>query len=122
MSCHHTPGGLQDILNKVWGKQPTAFKELPVLPMAREPMAQPPREMSPFKFAKLVQTVLDENVRPQLARDGGDLEIIDIKDQVVYVGMKGACADCVGSTRTIKMMVEQALKDHVDERIRVVEV
>jgi Fe-S cluster biogenesis protein NfuA len=36
--------------------------------------------------------------------------------------MKGACADCVGSTRTIKMMVEQALKDHVDERIRVVEV
>jgi len=103
MSCHHTPGGLQDILNKV-------------------SMAQPPREMSPFKFAKLVQTVLDENVRPQLARDGGDLEIIDIKDQVVYVGMKGACADCVGSTRTIKMMVEQALKDHVDERIRVVEV
>ncbi len=35
MSCHHTPGGLQDILNKVWGQKPTAFKELPVLPMAR---------------------------------------------------------------------------------------
>ena len=122
MSCHHTPGGLQDILNKVWGKQPTAFKELPVLPMAREVKAQPPREMSPFKFAKLVETVLDEHVRPQLATDGGDLEIVDIKDQVVYVGMKGACEDCVGSVRTIKMMVEQALKDHVDERIRVVQV
>jgi NifU-like protein len=122
MSCHHTPGGLQDLLNKVWGKQPTAFKELPVLPMAREVKAQPPREMSPFKFAKLVETVLDQHVRPQLATDGGDMEIVDIKDQVIYVGMKGACADCAGSTRTIKMMVERALKDHVDERIRVIEV
>jgi len=122
MSCHHTPGGLQDILTKVWGEQPTAFKELPVLPMARQPKAQPPREMSPFKFAKLVEHVLEEKVRPQLARDGGDIELVDIKDNVVYCSMKGACADCIGSTRTLKMMVEQALKDHVDERIRVVEV
>jgi NifU-like protein len=122
MSCHHTPGGLQDILNKVWGKQPTSFKELPVLPMAREPRAQPPREMSPFKFAKLVEHVLDQQVRPQLAVDGGDIELVDIKDRVVYCSMKGACADCVGSSRTLKMMVEQALKDHVDEKIRVIEV
>ncbi|HSO23315.1 MAG TPA: iron-sulfur cluster assembly scaffold protein [Chondromyces sp.] len=122
MSCHHTPGGLQDILNKVWGEQPTAFKELPVLPMARQPKAQPPREMSPFKFAKLVEHVLEDKVRPQLARDGGGIELVDIKDNVVYCSMKGACADCIGSTRTLKMMVEQALKDHVDERIRVVEV
>jgi NifU-like protein len=122
MSCHHTPGGLQDLLNKVWGQQPTAFKELPVLPTAREPREQPPREMSPFKFAKLVEHVLEEHVRPQLAKDDGDIELVDIKDRVVYCSMQGACADCAGSTRTIKMMVEQALKDHVDERIRVVQV
>jgi NifU-like protein len=122
MSCHHTPGGLQDILNKVWGQQPTAFKELPILPMAREPRAEPPKEMSPFKFAKLIETVLDEHARPQLAKDGGDLEIVDIKDRVVYVELKGACSDCMGSTNTVKMLVEQALKDRVDERIRVVQV
>ncbi|MGD9253506.1 MAG: iron-sulfur cluster assembly scaffold protein [Holophagae bacterium] len=122
MSCHHNPGGLQDILNKVWGQQPTAFKELPILPTAREPKAQPPREMSPFKFAKLVEHVLEEHVRPQLAKDGGDLEVVDIKDQVVYVTMTGACSDCAGSTHTIKMLVEQALKDQVDERVRVVQV
>jgi len=123
MSCHHTPGGLQDILNKVWGQQPTAFKELPILPVAREPRkAEPPREMSPFKFAKLVETVLTEAVRPQLARDGGDIEIVDIKDRIIYVGLTGACSDCMGSTNTIKMLVEQALKDRIDERIRVVQV
>jgi NifU-like protein len=122
MSCHHNPGGLQDLLNKVWGQQPTAFKELPILPTAREPKAQPPREMSPFKFAKLVEHVLEERVRPQLAKDGGDLEVVDIKDQVVYVAMTGACSDCAGSTHTIKMLVEQALKEQVDERVRVVQV
>ena len=91
--------------------------------MARGPKrAEPPREMSPFKFAKLVETVLDEHVRPQLARDSGDIEIVDIKDTIIYCSMKGACADCVGSTRTIELMVEQALKDRVDERIRVVQV
>ena len=122
MSCHHTPGGLQDILNKVWGHRPTAFKELPVLPTARQPKARPPQEMSPFKFAKLVEHVLEERVRPLLAKDGGNIELVDIKDTVVYCSMRGACADCIGSARTLKMMVEQALKDHVDERIRVVEV
>ncbi len=122
MSCHHTPGGLQDLLNEVWGKQPTAFKELPVLPLAREHKVQPPREMSPFKFAKQVEHVLDEHARPHLARDGGNIEIVDIKDRVVYVQLKGACSDCMGSTNTVKMLVEQALKDHVDEQIRVIQV
>ncbi len=124
MSCHHTPGGLQELLDRVWGVQPTRLKELPVLPMARPtaPKARPPSDMTPFKFAKEIERVLDESVRPQLATDGGDLEIVDIKDQLVYCRFKGACAECVGSNRTLKMLVEQALKDRVDERIRVVEV
>ena len=108
MSCHHNPGGLQDILNKVWGQQPTAFKELPILPTAREPKAQPPREMSPFKFAKLVEHVLEERVRPQLAKDGGDLEVVDIKDQLVYVALTGACSDSVSYTHlTLPTNVQQ---------------
>ncbi len=41
---------------------------------------------------------------------------------MVYCSLKGACANCMGSQNTIKMMVEQALKDQVDERIRVIEV
>ena len=122
MSCHHAPGGLQDLLDQVWGKQPTAFKELPVLPMPRSPKQAPPQEMSPFKFAKKVEEVLDRSVRPQLATDGGDLEIVDIKDSLVYVRFTGACADCIGANRTLKMLVEKSLKDQVDERVRVVEV
>jgi len=122
MSCHHTPGGLQDLLDRVNGARPTTTKQLPVLPMARAPKALPPIEMSPYKFAKRIEEVMDTYVRPQLAKDAGDIEIIDIKDTKVYCAMKGACADCVGSRNTIKMLVEQALKDQIDQRIQVIEV
>lgn len=124
MSCHHTPGGLQDLLDRTWGAQPTRLKELPVLPMARPsaPRSQPPGDMTPFKFAKEVERVLDESVRPQLAKDGGDLEIVDIKERLVYCRFTGACSGCMGSGRTLKLMVEQSLKDRLDDRIRVVEV
>jgi NifU-like protein len=122
MACHHTPGGLQDLLDRVNGVPPTMMKQLPVLPMARAPKAQPPLEMSPYKFAKKIEEVLETYVRPQLAKDDGDIEIIDIKDTKVYCTMRGACATCVGSQNTIKMLVEQALKDRVDQRIQVIEV
>ena len=90
--------------------------------MARAPKAQPPIEMSPYKFAKKIEEVMDTYVRPQLAKDSGDIEIVDIKDTKVYCTMKGACADCVGSRNTIKMLVEHALKDQIDQRIQVIEV
>ena len=61
-------------------------------------------------------------VRPMLRKDGGDVEIIDIKDTLVYCRLRGACAGCVGAAQTLKMMVEKTLKDMVDERIRVIEV
>jgi Fe-S cluster biogenesis protein NfuA len=57
-----------------------------------------------------------------LHRDGGDLEILDIKDRAVYVQLKGACAGCAGATQTLHYMVEKNLKDLVDERIRVIQV
>jgi len=122
MACHHTPGGLQDLLDQVNGAPPTMMKQLPVLPMARAPKAQPPLDMSPFKFAKKVEEIIDNYVRPQLAKDAGDIEIVDIKDTKIYCSMKGACANCVGSQNTIKMLVETALKDQVDQRIQVIEV
>jgi len=122
MSCHHTPGGLQDLLNQVWGKPPTTFKELPILTTAGVPGKPAKPSMSPFKFAKEVERVIDESARPHLQKDGGDLEVVDIKDTVVYCRLTGACSDCMSSGTTIKMLVEQALKDQVDERIRVVSV
>ncbi len=122
MSCHHAPGGLQDLLNETWGREPAASKQLPVLPQSGLPTVPETQQMSPFRFSKQVEQVLEEYVRPQLSRDGGDIEIIDIKGTIIYCTLTGACSGCMGGDRTIKMLVEQALKDQVDQRIRVVSV
>ncbi len=123
MSCHHKPAGLQDLLDDIWGRQPIEFRtdaELPVAQLLAR--ARGEDGLSPYQFAKRVERVLDTYVRPMLAQDGGDLEVVDIKDTLIYCRLKGACAGCVGANQTIKFMVEQALKDRVDQRCRVIAV
>ena len=118
MSCHHVPGGLQDLLDETWGVA------------AGEPARRPREEaeadnrppISPYQFSKKVERAIDEYVRPMLQQDGGDIEIIDIKDRLIYCRLAGACAGCVGASQTLRMMVEGTLKDNVDPRIRVIDV
>jgi NifU-like protein len=120
MTCHHQPGGLQDLLDQVWGAggaepAPVFEPDKPVEPAA-------PVELSPFQFMKKVEQVLDGYVRPMLQSDGGDLEIIDIKDRTVYVRLAGACSTCAGASQTLKLLVERSLKEQVDEKVRVISV
>jgi len=56
-----------------------------------------------------------EKVRPILQRDGGDVEFVGIEDGVVKVKMRGACGTCPGALMTIKMVIEQTLKEDVPE-------
>jgi NifU-like protein len=122
MSCHHVPGGLQDLLDETWGKD---GKSLRVLPAAAPPPpceANRPPAISPYQFSKKVEKAIEEYVSPMLKKDGGDLEIVDIKDNLVYCRLTGACVGCPSSSQTLKMMVEKTLKDMVDQRVRVIEV
>ncbi|MEJ2246586.1 MAG: iron-sulfur cluster assembly scaffold protein [Acidobacteriota bacterium] len=120
-SCHHVPGGLQDILDQVWAGE-TAAAENPSLVQITPREVKEDSDFSPYQFAKKVEKVIDEYVRPSLKADGGDLELVDIKGTIIYCQLKGACSNCMGASQTLKMMVERILKDQVDERIRVVEV
>lgn len=122
MSCHHKPGGLQDLLNEVWGAQPLTLRVLPNLPTPPEPVLADRPIPSPYQFSKQVEKVLDQYVRPMLAADGGDIDIVDIKDSVVYCRLVGACTGCGGAGMTMKLMVERTLKDMVDDRIRIITV
>ena len=140
MSCHHASGGLQDILDDIWKNEKppeTLPLELPVLganiqcvpTLPQEPLVPKtdagtgtPQNLSPFQFAKKVEKVLYEYIRPMLRRDGGDIEIIDIKGVNVYVELRGACVGCASAGQTLKMMVERSLKEQIDERIKVIQV
>jgi Fe-S cluster biogenesis protein NfuA len=61
-----------------------------------------------------VEKVL-EKIRTGLKRDGGDIELVEIKDSVVYVRLKGACGSCPMSTLTLKNWVEANLKREIPE-------
>ncbi|NQU20136.1 MAG: iron-sulfur cluster assembly scaffold protein [Candidatus Nealsonbacteria bacterium] len=127
MSCHHVPGGLQDLLDETWGTDKERPQGEPVMVTSIGGLStpQPARresELSPYQFGKKIEHAMDEYVRPMLQKDGGDLEIIDIKEMLIYCKLAGACAGCAGANQTLKMMVEQTLKEMVDERVRVVAV
>jgi len=60
-----------------------------------------------------VQEVLNM-LRPYLQGDGGDVELVDITpDGVVNVRLQGACGTCPSSTYTLKMGIEEQLKQYV---------
>jgi Fe-S cluster biogenesis protein NfuA len=60
-----------------------------------------------------------ENIRGFLQQDGGDVELVDVKDGVVKVKLTGACGCCPMASMTLKNGVERALKEAVPEVIRV---
>ena len=122
MSCHHAPGGLQDLLDEIWGTDPKSLRIVPKLDLP-EPVDTDGRpELSPYQLNKKIELAMDEYVRPLLQKDGGDVEIIDIKEMLVYCRLGGACAGCAGAGQTLRMLVEQTLKEMVDERVRVIAV
>lgn len=61
-----------------------------------------------------------EEARLILARDGGDLELVEIRDRVVRVRMKGACVGCPNAPLDLKNVVERLIRSRVPGVLRVV--
>ncbi len=61
-----------------------------------------------------VEAALDK-IRPALRADGGDVELVDVKDGVITVRLTGACGSCPMSTMTLRMGVERVIKEEVPE-------
>ena len=61
-----------------------------------------------------VEAVL-EKVRVGLKSEGGDIELVDVRDNVVYVRLKGACGTCQMSSLTMKNWVESSINKEVPE-------
>jgi Fe-S cluster biogenesis protein NfuA len=64
-----------------------------------------------------VTKVLDalESIRPFLNKDGGDIELIDVKEDKVYVKLLGNCSGCAVSFSTMKLGVETTIKQFAPE-------
>ncbi|MCJ7515841.1 MAG: NifU family protein [Dehalococcoidia bacterium] len=68
-----------------------------------------------------IEAVLNQ-IRPNLARDGGNVELVDATDGIVKVRLTGACGGCPMASMTLKHGVERVLKERVPEVKEVVAV
>ncbi len=72
------------------------------------------RELNREELEQKVKEIIEKEIRPALQMDGGDIEFLELDDEgTVKVRLLGACGACPFSVMTLKMGVEQSLKNMV---------
>jgi len=69
-----------------------------------------------------IREILDNEIRPAVAMDGGDIVFGRFEDGIVYLHLQGACSSCPSSIATLKMGVETRLKEVIPQVKEVVQV
>ncbi len=109
-SCIHK---IEDILTEELKRQPAAAG-------AEAKKGRLP--LSNIKRMQLVEETISDVVRPILQKDGGNIELVDIDGKKVMVALRGACANCLVSDVTLKNLVQEKLREFVEDDIEVIEV
>ncbi len=81
--------------------------------------------MMPFSDEDLqdpVKNIIEKKISPMLAKDGGAIKLLDIKDARVFVQLQGACVGCSASGSTLKYVVEKELKSAIHPELKIVNV
>lgn len=94
---------------------------------AGEPVFQDATEVMPHAaaggdVAQRIQRVLDETVRPAVARDGGDVLFHSFENGVVRLHLQGACSGCPSATFTLRVGIQNMLSEQIPEVTEVVQV
>lgn len=71
------------------------------------------------EIAEKINEIIETKVRPAVAQDGGDIQLVRFEKGVAYLKMRGACAGCPSSTITLKNGVENLLRYYVPELVGV---
>lgn len=62
-----------------------------------------------------IDSLLEEQVRPGLAAHGGDVEVIDVDNDQVFLKLTGGCHGCSASSATLKQGIEKVIKQNFPE-------
>jgi len=99
---------IEAILKDIW-----SIKPLPEVP---QPAG---KKMTNLKRISLVQDVIENEIRPKLQADGGDLDLIDIEGPRVTIALRAMCTDCPMGNVTVEG-IQERLREVVDKEIMVV--
>jgi NifU-like protein len=103
--CHDD---IEALINKMKGDQPMEIIK--------------PVRMSNMQKIKLIESTLEREIKPTLQKDRGDIELVDVVGDKVYVRLQGSCASCSKSQITLKNHVEAKLRELVTPDLVVEEV
>ena len=67
------------------------------------------------EIEKQIVKILDQKIRPAVAKDGGDIKFEEFKDGIVKVKLQGSCSGCPSSTMTLKQGVQNLLCHYIPE-------
>lgn len=96
---------------------------LPVFSPDFDPTASTASSSKPEdqEIEKKIREILDTEIRPAVAMDGGDITFGKYEDGIVYLSLQGACSSCPSSTATLKIGVETRIKELIPEVKEVVQ-
>lgn len=87
----------------------------------KPPAAAPKKRLSNLQKMKMIEEIIDREIRPQLQKDGGDIELIDIEGDRVIIAFRGMCAGCHSAAFTRQDFIQARLREFVDPAITVVD-
>jgi len=106
--CENCHDSIQEIIDTILGTERPAKKKVPV--------------MTNLQKIKLIEESIEREINPNLKKDAGRLELVDVDGNRVMVRFGGSCASCVKSPITLKHYVESRLRELVAPELEVEEV
>ncbi len=102
-ACGRCKGAIQDIIDTYYKKTKES-------------------SLSPAQKILKINNIIENQISPELKKDGGDITLVDIDGDKVLVKLRGRCSGCKNSHLTLKAFVETTLRETVDKNIEVIEV
>lgn len=109
--CGHCHERIEEIIAEVRGELKQAEKK-----------PEAPKRLTNIQKIAKIQEVLENEIRPMLQKDGGDIELIDLDGNRVLVALRGMCTSCPSSEFTLKIGIEGKMKELVHPDLVVEEV
>ena len=109
-SCH---AEIEDLIAEVWED-----KKRETL---REQKKETRKKLTNIQKINMIQDILEREIRPELQKDGGDIELIDIEGNNVIVALRGHCVGCPGAEYTLKLGLQEKLRELVAEDLVVMQ-
>lgn len=103
-ACGRCRGKIQDLLNEINGVQ------------------KPQQQLTHTQLIIKINNVIEKYIAPELQKDGGNIELMDVEGNKVKVSLKGRCNSCSRSQLTLTHFVEDTLRKYVDNNLEIVQV